>query len=163
YGIFSISSAGLQPVALNTVGSQVVSSFQSLNNHGDILLDNSSGLSINSGGSITPVVSFPLTVPGTNYTATGLMGAALNDDQNVVSVTGTNLQIGRGSAVVTDGVVRWRSGTLSKVVSAGDPIPGLSGATFDSEFLSAHVNQSAVIFISRIRKAIGPQVGFIGR
>jgi hypothetical protein len=160
-GVFSISSAGLQPVALNMSGGQTSSDLASLNNRGDILLYNTGGLSINSGGSITPVVGFPLTVPGTNYT--GYMGAALNDDQNVVFVPTTNVPVGRGSYPLPDGVVRWRTGMLSKIVSAGDPIPGFSGATFDSEFLNPHVNESATIFVSRRLTAIGPQVGLIGR
>jgi hypothetical protein len=113
---------------------------------------------------MTPVVNFPLTVAGTNYTAIGGDSVTLNDDQSIVFAGTNSFPSGRGSVTYQNSVLRWRSGTLQKIVAAGDPVPGFSGATFDTEFISAHSNPSAAIFISR--RTLGNfdhPIGVLGR
>jgi hypothetical protein len=162
-GIFSISSAGLQAVALNHLTSDSVTGFLSLNNRGDLLLSTGSTFSIDSAGALSPAVSFPLTVPGTNYIAISGGDVTLNDDQSMVFAGTNSVSTGRGSVPYQNSVLRWRSGTLEKLVASSDPVPGFSGATFGSEFLSVHSNPSAAIFISRKQVTNGNEVGVLGR
>ena len=150
-GLFLLTTAGLQAVALNVVGSdQIVNNGNfSLNNHGDIALGINETIFVWSDGVMTPVATFPLIVPDTNYTAVGTAGApSLNDDRNVVFVTAA-FSTGRGPLPSQNAVVRWRNGSLEKVVAEGDPVPGFNGATFDTHFLNAQVNEAAAIFTNR--------------
>jgi hypothetical protein len=151
-GIFLVSQGVLQPVAVTgsggaqPLGQSGLNSF-SLNNRGDIAFISSLGLTVFSGGSFqsTPL---PSTVPGTNLIATGAAMPSINDNGDVAFLNVYAFFTGRGTAVLQDAVVRWsRNGSFQKVVSQGDPIPGLSGATFGNDFLSASTNQAATVFL----------------
>jgi hypothetical protein len=162
-GLFLLTTAGLQAVALNVLGSdQIVDNGNfALNNHGDIALSINKTIFVWSAGVRTSVATFPLTVPGTNYQAVGTAEApSLNDDDNVVFIAAA-FSSGRGPLPSQYAVVRWRNGTLEKIVAEGDPVPGFNGATFDQHFLNAQVNQAATIFTSRTSQF--NQIGFLAR
>jgi hypothetical protein len=140
-GTFLVSQGAIQLVS---TGGSV-----SMNNRGDLLLGINSTLSIESGGSITPAVSFPLTVPGTNQTAIGGDSVTLNDDQSIVFIGTNTVFTGRFYDPYQNSVLRWGRGGLQKIVAAGDPVPGFNGATFAEDFMDAHSNPTSAIFMSR--------------
>jgi len=116
----------------------------SLNNNGDIAFGvPNNGMWLYSGGALTQVVTDAQLGPNPFGSA-----PAINDAKDIVFLTyGIGCCSGRGgSTSVPIGIVRWRAGSLEKIVTAGDPVPGFSGAVFDTTFGPPTANVSGIAF-----------------
>jgi hypothetical protein len=157
-GIFLLSQGVLQLVT--ATGNPVFS----LNNQGAIAFIGSGGLTIFLGGSYrsTPL---PATVPGTNLpTGTpSIVGMlSMSDNSDVAYVNVSSYTVSRGAVLSQDAVVRWSSSAgFQKVAAQGDPVPGLSGATFGTFFQSTSTNQAATVFLGLTMQGAGLDI--IGR
>jgi hypothetical protein len=159
HGVFLLSNATLQ-LAIP----QSVDRF-SLNNRGDIAFSNSSGAFLLTGGSVQSI-PLPSTVPGTSLSMTSINGSVVSDNDDVAFLSSYGVPTGRGSCcqLIGDAVLRWRSGSLGKIVAAGDPVPGVSGATFGENFLTTEINPTATLFWDGIaRSPTSKSFGVIGR
>jgi hypothetical protein len=74
---------------------------------------------------------------------------SINDDGDVVFVNGY-LVTGRVIDWFPNAVVRWHGGVLEKIAAIGDPVPGITGATLDGSFGPPEINQSGILFTSRM-------------
>jgi hypothetical protein len=159
-GLFLMSSNGLNAVALTVIGGTVsadVSRSFSINNRGDIAYLDNGSIKVVSGNSGTTIV-IPPQVPF------ALAAPVINDNGDVAYINETSVTGGRGGGPpVPSAVVRWRNGTLEKVVAVGDPVPGFDGAVFDAVFPGTRLNESAAMFMSQTyRTGINP-FGLLGR
>jgi hypothetical protein len=121
----------------------------SMNNRGDVafLSGYPSWLSVFSGGSIQSAVKVPQSVPNTSYTVQSVSSPSINYNGDVAFISNSaSMQPRGGLLTLPNSIVRWRSGTLEKIVATGDPVPGFNGVVFDTEFLNTQVNQAAMIF-----------------
>jgi hypothetical protein len=153
-GIFMVSAGGLQPIVLNMAGSNRSADpgSLSLNNRGDIAFQSGGscvGISVFSGGAIKCAVSVPQPIPNTSSTIQSTNSVSLSDNGDLAFISISLVTGGRGGTIgVPNAIVRWRqgTGTLEKIVAPGDPVPGVAGAVFGTNFLSAQVNPSGVLF-----------------
>jgi hypothetical protein len=163
-GIFVLSSGSLQLVtatrataALSTIS--VDAGSLSLNNRSDIAFVFSLGVSRTASDGSPTTLTFPQTVPSTNYVMYSAASPSIDDDGDVMLIGTAAQLVGRGSFEYQVGVLRWRSGgTLEKIVAPGDPVPGFPGAVFGTNFLNTRANQSGVVFVGRT--AATDTVGF---
>lgn len=146
----SSASSGLYLVSQGTITvityqARVSSDDLVINNRGQIVFGNpQDGLSEYSNGTITPIIG-----PGYGLSAGHRAGApSINDSGDVVFVDYVLEALGRGGALlpVANAVRRWRQGMVEKIAAAGDPVPGVAGATLWTSFSNPQVNQSAIVF-----------------
>lgn len=137
----------------NGVVSSVIPDAQSqsfsLNNKGDIaFLGGDGGIHLFSGGINQLVIQSGQTVPNTTLVLNDLSGPGMNNEGDLVFVT-NNTPIGLFSRIwQPNALIRWRNGTLERIVSANDPVPGTSNAAFVHIFAPLIDNSGRIIFIS---------------
>jgi hypothetical protein len=144
-----VMSQGAVQSAFNTANLNL--SFD-LNNHGDIaFVTPQSGIALYSKGSVQSLVLAGQAVPNSTMTVLTQGPLSINDDGDVVFVNYLPFGSGRGGSLPTaNGIVRTRGGVLEKIVTGGDPVPGIANAKFDSsEFLDPEVNRSGIVFTGR--------------
>jgi hypothetical protein len=164
-GVFLISHGSLQTVVLNPAGSPIPSI--SFNNNGDIAFTTfPDGISLFSGGAISPIASQGQPVSNSSLVIQGPREPWINDARDIVFITHqSSCCTGRGAGTqVPNAIIRWRNGVLDKIVATGDRVPGFSGSVFDSQFDRPEINQAAIMFTGGTLAAAGqPSVRLVGK